>query len=215
MDAGWMMWRRRPETFRIVMESSQSGLSGPISATYCRDFAGGCPARCGSCSHVEEDETPLHNAGIRLLRTTGAAECRSTLNVRPRLKAQARSLLMNPNAGASLDASPLSCGLHQNVDLLQVLQRLSARLQRIDASYDRGVLTRRRDLQMLGKARRDGRCHHARRVVINGLVWLLDRGRFEWGLADSGDGDCPTHRIRQRHGSVGPRHLERGKGLQV
>src|SRR5262245_5964601 len=71
MDAGWMMWRRRPETFRIVMESSQSGLSGPISATYCRDFAGGCPARCGSCSHVEEDETPLHHAGIRLLRTTG------------------------------------------------------------------------------------------------------------------------------------------------
>src|SRR5437870_12587327 len=29
MDAGWMMWRRWPETFRIVMESSQSGLSLP------------------------------------------------------------------------------------------------------------------------------------------------------------------------------------------
>src|SRR5262244_3071776 len=29
MEAGWMMWRRRPETFRIVMESSQSGLSLP------------------------------------------------------------------------------------------------------------------------------------------------------------------------------------------
>src|SRR4030095_15693771 len=29
MDAGWMIWRRRPETFRIVMEPSQSGLSLP------------------------------------------------------------------------------------------------------------------------------------------------------------------------------------------
>src|SRR4029434_2323726 len=29
MDAGGMIWRRRPETFRIVMEPSQSGLSLP------------------------------------------------------------------------------------------------------------------------------------------------------------------------------------------
>src|SRR5262245_59141655 len=36
------------------------------------------------------------------------AECRPTLNVRPRLKTQARALLMNPDAGASLDTSPLS-----------------------------------------------------------------------------------------------------------
>jgi hypothetical protein len=36
---------------------------------------------------------------------------------------------VNPNAGASLDTSVLSGGFYENVDLLQVLQRLALRSQ--------------------------------------------------------------------------------------
>ena len=42
-----------------------------VTGTNCRDFEGECPARYGSGSRVEEDETPLRSAEIRLLRTTG------------------------------------------------------------------------------------------------------------------------------------------------
>src|SRR5918993_578756 len=115
--------------------------------------------------------------------------------------------------GASPDTSPLSGGFPERVDLLQVLQRLSARSQGVDARCDRFVLTRRRELEMLGEARPDGSCYHARPIVRKGTVWLSGHGRFEWRFDDAGD--RTTHWIRQCHGSVGPRHIERGKVLHV
>jgi hypothetical protein len=81
------------------------------------------------------DGSPRSIGNAKAVR--GTYDHASTLTVRPRPKVQARALLMNPNGGASLDAGPLSCGLHQHVDLLQVLERISARLQRFDASDDR------------------------------------------------------------------------------
>ncbi len=60
---------------------------------------------------------------------------------------------MNANAGVSPDTSPLSGGFHENVHLLQVLHRISVRSQGVDTRYDRFVLTRRGDLEMLGETR--------------------------------------------------------------
>ena len=120
---------------------------------------------------------------------------------------------MNPNGGASLDTSVLSGGFYENVDILQVLQRVALRSQSVDSSYDRFVLTRRRNLEMLGKARPDGRCHHTRRIVRESLLWSFSHSPFEWRLDDAGE--RTAHWIGQRHGSVGPRHIKRGKGLQV
>src|SRR4029450_14142579 len=89
------------------------------------------------------------------------------------------------------DSSPLFGGFHENVDLLQVVQGLFVRPQGVDARFDRFVLTRRRDLEMLGEARREGSCHPTRRIVLKGLVWLSGHGRFEWRLDDEGDPSTP------------------------
>jgi hypothetical protein len=120
---------------------------------------------------------------------------------------------VNANAGASLDTGPLSGGLGENVDLLQVLQRLSVRSQGVDTSYDRFVLAWRRDLEMLGEARRDGSCYHTRGIVRKRPVWSFSHGLFERRFDNAGDRS--THWIGQCHGSVGPRHIKAGQGLQV